>query len=372
VSKKKCKDPAQLRKRMRREERLTAAREWLPAHRGMEVQELVEAYERWYGVDRLCAIIELRLIDVPISEEDEVQVRDALVQREKARAAERAIKQAAKRAAKLHAEAKRAERRRAEQQRAEAKREAKRAEKQRTAGGPAARARSSQPADALAWTSWAEMGIDAECRAMEDYVPDRYEGYAERSIEDALFDDARAVDLRVIETRVETEVETKATIETEIQIETKTTIEATSETKTTIETTSETEIKRLDGRRVRLRILLEADPAVLARRAWGVIFAISAFSFADADADADVDAVDYYEWGPDDMLRCLAFDRGRLCFDADHVHGRCMQTKIEIDGGGKITLETVNRGEIASRWITKLQGKQARPVIEPYLDEIPF
>ena len=219
---------------MRRRERLPDAREWLLAHQGMEIQELLGAYERWYGVNRLCAIIELRLIDGPISEEYEVRARDALAQREKARAAERAAKQAVKRAAKLHAAAERAERQRAKQQRAAAKR----AEKQRTAGGPAARARSSQPADALAWTSWAEMGIDAECRAMEDYVPDRYEGYAEWSIEYALFNDARAVDLRVIETRVETEVETKATIETEIQIETKTTIEATSETK--IETKIET------------------------------------------------------------------------------------------------------------------------------------
>jgi len=335
----------------------------------MEVVELLEAYQRWYGVDRLCAIIELRRLGGPISEEYEAQARNAVVQSAKAGSTERA--------------AKRAEKQRAKQQRAAAKR----AEKQRAAGTPAARDRPYEAADSLEWTSWAEMGIDAECRAAEDSMPDRSGEDAERSIEDVLFDDARAVDLRVIETTIQTEIEIKATIETaietEIEIETKTTteIETTTkvETKTTIETKRESELKRRDGGRVRVRILLEADPEVLAKRAWGLIFAISAFSFADADADLDV--VDYYEWSPDDMLPCLAFDRGRLRFDADHVHGRCMQTRIEIDGEGKITLETVNRGEAATRWIAKLWGKRGMAVTEDalgdgddgaWLEPIPF
>jgi len=355
--KKKRKDPAQRRKRMNRRARLKDARTWLPAQPGIEV---LEAYERWYSVNRLCAIVDLRRLGVPISDEYEAQVRADLVQSMKAHSAERA--------------AKRAERQREEQQRAAAKR----AEKQRAAGTPVTRARPYEAADAFEWTSLAEMGIDAECRAMADGVPDRFGGYAGCSIEEALFEAARAVEPRVIETKIETEIQIETKIETEIQIETKTTIETPSgaktetktETKTTIETKTESEIKRREGGRVRVRIVLEADPAVLARHAWGLIFAISAFSFA--DADADLDFTDHYEWGADDMLRCLAFDRGRLRFDADHVHGRCMQTRIEIDGEGKITLETVNRGEAATHWIARLQGKLATPASEAYVDEIPF
>jgi len=346
--KKKRKDPAQRRKRMNRRARLKDARTWLPAQPGIEV---LEAYERWYSVNRLCAIVDLRRLGVPISDEYEAQVRADLVQSMKAHSAERA--------------AKRAERQREEQQRAAAKR----AEQQRAAGTPVTRVGPYEAADAFEWTSLAEMGIDAECRAMADGVPDRFGGYAGCSIEEALFEAARGVDPRVIETKIETEIQIETKIETEIQIETKTTIETPSGAKTEIqfETKTESEIKRREGGRVRVRIVLEADPAVLARHAWGLIFAISAFSFA--DADADLDFTDHYEWGADDMLRCLAFDRGRLRFDADHVHGRCMQTRIEIDGNGKITLETVNRGEIATHWIARLQRTPAASMIEGYLGD---
>jgi hypothetical protein len=344
--KKKRKDPAQRRKRMNRRARLKDARTWLPAQPG--VGDL-EAYERWYGVNRLCAVVELRRLGAPISEEYEAEVRAALVQSMKAHSAERVAKRAA--------------RQRAEQQRAAAKR----AEKQRVKL-PMARAGSSEAAGALEWTSSAEMGIDAECAALADRAPERFGGYAGRSIEDALLEDARAVDPRVVETTIETEVETRTTIETEIELTTQTRTESETktkvETRTTIETKTESE--RLEGGRVRVRIVLEADPEVLARHAWGLIFAISARSFADADADVDV--TDYHEWSADDMLRCLAFDRGRLCFAADDVHGRCMQTTIEIDGAGKITLETVDRGEAAMRWIAKLQRKPA-PMIEEYLGD---
>jgi hypothetical protein len=355
--KKDRKDPAERRRRMDRCARLQDAPTWLPAQPGMDS---VEAYERWYGVDRLCAIIELRRLGGPISEEYEAQARDAVIQRAKAGSTERAAKRAEKQRAKQQ---RAAEKQRAKQQRAAAKR----AEKQRVKS-PIARARSSEAADAREWTSWADAGIDAECAAMADDVPGRCGGYAGRSIEDALLEAARAVDPRVVETTIETEVETRTTIETEIEITTKTRTEI--ETKTKVETRTEikteSELERLEGGRVRVRIALEADPEVLARHAWGLIFAISARSFA--DADADVDSTDYHEWSADDMLRCLAFDRGRLCFAADDVHGRCMQTTIEIDGAGKITLETVDRGEAAMRWIAKLQRKPA-PLIEDYLGD---
>jgi hypothetical protein len=59
-----------------------------------------------------------------------------------------------------------------------------------------------------------------------------------------------------------------------------------------------------------------------------------------------------------DLLRHLTFVRGRLHFYADYVRGRMVKTTVEIDEDGKILLETVNRGEAATRWVAKLQGKK--------------
>jgi hypothetical protein len=51
-----------------------------------------------------------------------------------------------------------------------------------------------------------------------------------------------------------------------------------------------------------------------------------------------------------------------------------MKTTIEIDREGTITLETLSRGEAAARWISKLQGKRASPVVQgsASLDALPF
>src|SRR5689334_9056214 len=56
------------RKRMRRPARLASARAWLPTYGGRNV---VRGYARWYGVDPVCAIRELRLLGVSISDEYE-------------------------------------------------------------------------------------------------------------------------------------------------------------------------------------------------------------------------------------------------------------------------------------------------------------
>jgi hypothetical protein len=182
---------------------------------------------------------------------------------------------------------------------------------------------------------WDEARLDFGYDAVADAAPDGFDGYGDRPIEYVLLEHVRALDPRVIETRIES----------------------------------------LDAASMRVRITLEDDPEVLARCAWGLIFAISAFSFAGACEDSDF--ADHDAWMADDMLRHLSFDRGRLCFHADHVRGRCMKTTIEIDREGTITLETVNRGEAATRWLAKLQGNKARPVFEDgddgtSLDPIPF
>jgi hypothetical protein len=70
------------RKRMRRQGRLATAPRWLASYAGKHV---VRGYARWYGVDRLCAIKELRMLGVAVSREYESELRMALERRAAAR-----------------------------------------------------------------------------------------------------------------------------------------------------------------------------------------------------------------------------------------------------------------------------------------------
>lgn len=347
MGKKKPRSADQLRKRMRRPARLADARQWLAIPQGTDV---IGAYERWYGVNRLCAVIELRMLGVPISEEQEAQLRNAVEQDAKLCAANRAAK-------KQRAKEKRAAKQRAAAEHAAERAAAKRAAKQRTATTSGFFPDLHQfesyeylyryaERDEWIWNNVDdeavpdrdEASFDAGWDAVADVAPESFGGYGPRSIEHNLLEDLHVLDLTVIE-KVETRIE------------------------------------RRDEVIMNVRITLEDDPEVLARCAWSLIFAVGAYSFADADVDAD--AVEIDEWTVGDMLRCLSFDRGRLYFHADHVRGRCMHTTVEIDREGKITLETVDRGGAAMRWISKLQGKQAMAMAEdgegdPSLDPLPF
>ena len=70
------------------------------------------------------------------------------------------------------------------------------------------------------------------------------------------------------------------------------------------------------------------------------------------------------EWRAADMLRHLEFRRGHLYFDADYVRGRCLKTTIEVTRDGIVTIETLNRGEAAVRWVDKLKGKKYLQAVE--------
>ena len=70
------------------------------------------------------------------------------------------------------------------------------------------------------------------------------------------------------------------------------------------------------------------------------------------------------EWRADDMLRHLEFRRGCLHFYADYVRGRCVKTTVEVTSHGIVTVETVNRGEAALRWVDKLNGKNFLRAVE--------
>jgi ribosomal protein L34E len=64
-----------MRKSPKREYRLRSAKDWIKTFSGNNV---VKAYSKKYSVDKLCAVKELRMIGVEISEEYENQLRNSL------------------------------------------------------------------------------------------------------------------------------------------------------------------------------------------------------------------------------------------------------------------------------------------------------
>ncbi len=72
----------------------------------------------------------------------------------------------------------------------------------------------------------------------------------------------------------------------------------------------------------------------------------------------------YDQWSAADMLRGLEFARGRLHWHADYVRGRCIKTTVEVSPDGTVLVETVNRGEAATRWVDRLEGKKYLQAVE--------
>lgn len=77
------------RKRMRRPARLQAAVKWRAGYGG---KNIVRGYARWFGVDLLCAIIELRTLGVAVDAEYEQQIVRTIAARARWRAAKLAEK----------------------------------------------------------------------------------------------------------------------------------------------------------------------------------------------------------------------------------------------------------------------------------------
>ena len=70
------------RKRMQKSARLKSARatQWVDKYTG---KSIVRGYCKWFGVNELCAVIELRLLGVPISAEREDELRQKAARRTK-------------------------------------------------------------------------------------------------------------------------------------------------------------------------------------------------------------------------------------------------------------------------------------------------
>ena len=109
-----------------------------------------------------------------------------------------------------------------------------------------------------------------------------------------------------------------------------------------------------------VRITLQTSEGDVECFAFGLVYVLGLLSFHDGRPRGYSGRFfeDDDEWRADDMLRHLEFQGGRLYFDAVYVRGRCLKTTVEVSSDGAVTVETMNRGEAALRWIDKLKGKE--------------
>jgi hypothetical protein len=91
-----------------------------------------------------------------------------------------------------------------------------------------------------------------------------------------------------------------------------------------------------------------------------VLFALSlmSFTYASPRGHSETDFIPDEQWNLAYFIEGLGFEDGKLSFSSDYVSGRMMKTEIIYEPGGKVTLQTSNRGRSAERWLTHLKGKR--------------
>lgn len=94
--------------------------------------------------------------------------------------------------------------------------------------------------------------------------------------------------------------------------------------------------------------------------ALALIFTLAVLSFHDARprGNSQIDYVEGDEWTLDDLVCHLRFWKGALCLDSDYVRGRMMKTHIRVWPTGIVEIDTINRHEMATRWIELLKGRK--------------
>ncbi len=94
--------------------------------------------------------------------------------------------------------------------------------------------------------------------------------------------------------------------------------------------------------------------------AFSVLFTLSlmSFTYAAPRGYSEIQFEPDEEWNIEYFLQGLEFEYGCLKYSGDYVSGRHMKTTIIFEPGGKVTLDTRNRGKGADRWIMHLQGKR--------------
>lgn len=108
------------------------------------------------------------------------------------------------------------------------------------------------------------------------------------------------------------------------------------------------------------------DEGLVETCAFGIIYVLGLLSFHDG-RPRGVSG----EWFEDDdeftaadMLRHLKFERGKLHMYIDYLRGRCIKTTVEVSSDGRALVETVNRGQAATRWVERLRGKKFLQAVE--------
>jgi hypothetical protein len=94
--------------------------------------------------------------------------------------------------------------------------------------------------------------------------------------------------------------------------------------------------------------------------AFGLLFTLSlmSFTYAAPRGYSENQFIPDEEWNLEYFLQGLEFEYGKLKYSGDYVSGRHMKTTIIFGPGGRVTLDTRNRGRGADRWMIQLQGKK--------------
>ena len=71
----KNKNNTPIRKRLNKNQRIFRASDWLQTYNG---KNIVKGYSNWFGVDLICAISELKLVGIKISDEYESKLRQSI------------------------------------------------------------------------------------------------------------------------------------------------------------------------------------------------------------------------------------------------------------------------------------------------------
>jgi hypothetical protein len=115
-----------------------------------------------------------------------------------------------------------------------------------------------------------------------------------------------------------------------------------------------------------VRIEMRVDDEIINSCAFGLMYVLGLLSFHDGRPRGVSGKwfEDDDEFTAADMLRHLTFERGRLHMYVDYLRGRCLKTTVEVSSNGHVLLETVNRGQAATRWVERLRGKRFLQAVE--------
>jgi hypothetical protein len=74
--------------------------------------------------------------------------------------------------------------------------------------------------------------------------------------------------------------------------------------------------------------------------------------------NSHIDYVEGDEWTLDDLVSRLRFWKGAVCLDTGYVRGRMMKTHIRVWPTGIVEIDTINRHQMATRWVELFKGKK--------------